>query len=384
VPLATLGGFLGLAVGLVMGAVFGYLNRQWSGIAVGGASGALGGIMLGGFVGALRTTWRMTSDPKASIVIRLDAQNTRFAPGETVSGAVEVTTSGRCQIQDGTLILTCRGDYVHDETRAPKDGDKAPHEESVRTPHQYLTETMQVVPSGRLAKGASHRYPFDMLIPANALPSHHGWLCNVRWTLTARLSTSGEPVLAEKEILIEAQPPGLHASHRVYATRVEAPQGHILLTLTHAVSAEGDEVEAQVHLSPLEAFYADEIRVVLLRVENTPQGDNNTTYVTGVDIAEGRIEAQVQRGGRGTTYVWLEDQATVEQEHQFSAADVANYVARLKVPARWRPTIITDEGSVHWKVGAVVYAEGYDDLRAFHEVIVHNGVPELRGILATE
>ena len=86
----------------------------------------------------------------------------------------------------------------------------------------------------------------------------------------------------------------------------------LTLTLPRGPYAQGGKVSGRLQMHWLESFEADNVRAVLLRIENVPLGDDHTVYVDGWDQAASLFHGERRPGGQGTTYVWLESDVGLE------------------------------------------------------------------------
>ena len=130
------------------------------------------------------------------------------------------------------------------------------------------------------------------------------------------------------------------------------------LALPRTVYAEGETVRGQLHIKPYEQLKAKEIRVVLLRVENTLWGDNRTIYIPEWDATKGVFRAHRSPGGEGTTYVWLEGEDFLAGETTLRPTEPASYPFAVEIRREWHPSIQADQGSVTWRLVATLTCEG--------------------------
>lgn len=373
------GALIGVLLCLVMGGLFGSLNRGPVGAIVGAISGALLGTVLGGLVGAVMAMFYPQSEGRATIAIDVDNGAGRYSPGETISGYVEIRPQNTFRSGGGALYFVCRGQYLSAQG-ADDDGDTPKMSRHLR---QYLLQQVSEVPANTFRRGVSLRYPFTVTVPEDGLPTHSGYACAIRWSLAVSLDGPGEQdIKAEQGLMVEAMPPAMEPSRAGFGTVVEHPTCVLSLGLRRAVCAEGDPIKVEVEISPLESFDASEIRAVLLRVEHTPEGDDHTVFVSAWDPETGHFRGERRPGGRGTKYVWLEDEARLGGPMHFIDGEPETLSCSLNVPAQWRPTLVSKDGETIWKVGVVMVREGHSDLRALHEVIVHTGVSQLGQVLA--
>lgn len=363
---------LGASVGalsfLLVGGVLGGLSRGAMGVWMGAAGGCLAGVMLGGVVGAIFAMGRLPQKGSPVVSIELDTGDGRVKPGENVTGCVRITGKNTFRTSGGKVYLVCRGFYAYDRIGESEESDL----EFARESRQYLVEEAKVIPPGRLRRGASHRHPFRFTLSNLGPPTHHGYVCSVRWTLHAVLEAPDMPsIMAHRELFLEAAPPFLEMGHREYQSVVSTQVGQLVLSLSRAVYAEGEKLHGHVRVTASRSFGARGIRAVLLRIENLSAGDDHFVYVTEWDPTSGLFRGERRPGGKGTTYVWLEDEIQLSGLISFGASESVTLPFELHVPTAWRPTLSTDCGKVTWKVGIVVSRSSHSDLRVFHEVIVH-------------
>ena len=313
---------------------------------------------------------------RATLAIALDNDGNRYTPGEVISGHIQVTAENTFKTDGGKMYFICRGFYAHDKIE-----ENSGEPEFVRESRQYLMQQVDAIPPGTIRQGHSLQYPFSFAIPAKALPTHHGYACSIRWTLHATLDVLGRAsIRAQQELFVESIPPALPPAPGGFQSDTSSPECQLTLILQRALCAEGETLEGQVRISPLESFDIQEIHVLLLRIENTSRGDDHIVYIDRWDPAAGRFCGQRQSGGQGTTYVWLEDEADLSGPIRLKIAEPLRFSFTLDIPAQWRPTMSTKEEKVTWKVGAVIAREDAPDVRAFHEVIVHTGMAGIPAI----
>lgn len=371
---------LGLAGGAllfaVLGALFGGLNRGSEGAVIGALSGAVAGGILGAIAGAVVGRAKLPQRGTLQVRIELDGPSRR-APGDRVAGYVCIEAQDTLKIGLGKVYFVCRGFYGHDDL---VEGESEP--QFTRESRQYLVREADVVPSGTVRARSMQRYPFEVRIPGDALPTHHGYITSVLWTLYAVIDVHDmDAVTAQKEVYVEAQSPNIPRAQSGYRSTTTTPECQANLAIPKATYEEGETLSGSVYIYPTEEIDADEIRVVLLRIENTPIGDNHMVFVGKWDSQSGQLEGDRRPGGRGTTYVWLEGEALLSGPVHLSIAQAMTHEFSIDIPAQWRPTLITKDGQVIWKLGLVIACSG-GDIRAFHEVIVHTSPAPVDEILS--
>ena len=376
VGLLSAGGVL-----LLLGGLLGGLNRGPSGILIGAASGAALGIMFGAVSGMILGVLLPAKQARAALNLVIEGVGGRFSPGDELSGHLELTAHNTFVAQGGKVYFICRGFYAHDGAGP----NATPDAEGERETRQYLIQQVELVPAGVIRRNANLRYPFRFDVPTDALPTHHGYACAIHWTLHAVLEAPGEgSIRTQQELYVRSRPTSLVEPESGYRSGASSGQGQLVLTLPHAVYAEGEAIRGEAYVSPMASFQADEVRAVLLRIEHTPIGSGHTVYVGESDPTTGQFRGRRQPGGEGTTYVWLEDETKLSNGYALEVGRPVNWPFKLIVPTHWRPTLSTKDGKVTWKVGFVISSEDREDLRSFHEVIVHTGPPHLDRVLLGE
>ncbi|MFO7918471.1 MAG: hypothetical protein R6V13_10365 [Anaerolineae bacterium] len=366
-----LGMWIASTICLVLGMLFGSINRQAPGAVIGALAGALLGLLLGSTGGALIGKLALPSQVDVSLTIDVTDEQDCYTPGQTIEGQIKISSQNTLNISGGEVYLLCRGVYIHH-----KEGREASDDSDfVHTPHLYTVQRLCSVPPRVLHPASSPTYTFQAEIPEDALPTHHGHACSVRWGLYGTLDV---PDLSHtrkyRELTVESIPPTIAKS--TYKSTQENNNCQLTLTLPQVVCAERASIEGILRVSPLEEFEATEVRALLLRIESTHEGSGEIVYMSAWDPESGRFQGRIRPGDEGTTYVWLEDEVNLGQDIHFDLAEPVTYRFRLDVPAQCRPTFSTKEGQVIWKVAAIVSSEEWPDTRAFHEAIVYTGASQ--------
>jgi len=365
------GGVLFLLIGLIGGAA----NRGFAGLLVGGICGALFGAAAGGFAGHLLPS----RDGETSVDIDVAEHPEGYVSGEAISGYLVINSKRNSRINGGSVYLTCRAMFVHEGSNEA-DGSQAELVRSTKTLHM---QELPIVPSGLLRRNMPVRYPFRLVLPADPVPTHHGYGCAVRWTLSARVDGTAQPLgQAHTEMLVRssvATGAGMHAE-RVTTSSVA---GELALALQHTTFSEGETIRGRVIVSSSEDFAATEIRAMLLRVENHPLGNDTIVYINGWNADTGRYRGESQPGGQGTTYVWLEDEADLGTDVRFSLGEKRLYDFAFDVPQQWRPTFATDDGTVTWRVVAALSRANGQDMRVHQGITVHTAAPRVARVMAS-
>lgn len=374
---AAIGMLVASLVLVCLGGWLGYLNRAELGAVAGAGSGLILGLLLGAMLGALSGAILPPRRARAEVIIETNASpGGRCSPGDVISGYVRVTPENSFGATSGKVYLVCQGFACHETN----DGDQGVVLD--REMIDLHVSQCEFEPLARMRQGVSSRYPFKLTIPEPAQPTHHGYVCGIQWTLHALIETSTrEPIAGQQEMMVLSTPPVFSSHGRGYQSASESPHCHLTLTLPQAVIAEGQSIEANLRIAALETFVANEVRAVLLRIENTPVGQDHTVYVGNWDSDLAQFNGERLPGGRGTTYVWLEDEVTLAQDLRLEIAESTTLSFKLNVPAQWRPTIALDEGTVRWKLGIAVGSSRYPQARVFHEVIIYTGMAEIMPLL---
>ena len=367
-----IGSLLAALVLLFVGAFFGARNHGLVGAAIGALCGVIIGLLLGWLMGRILSRGLSSPEGSGKLEIQLDQANSRYLLGDTVSGQVRLQSFIPLHSKGGKISLTCQGTFSHAPNQDSSQGAKLERE----TTQIYLQEA-EVIPPGDLRRGSVQGFAFSLSLPQLCIPTHHGYLCIIKWTLHAFLRLENEqPLEAFQELLIESQPVAMPPETEYRQTSVSRST-ELNLILPRTVYAEGETISGQVLLRRYEQIKASEMRVVLLRIENTLQGDNRTVYIAEWDASKGVFHAQRMPGGDGTTYVWLDGEADLCGEVTFRPTEPASYPFSVAIPREWRPSIQADQGSITWKLGATLVCEGEPEQHVFHELYIHTCVPKV-------
>lgn len=365
---------------LLIGAILGGLNRGLPGALIGGLSGAAGGLAVGGLLGALFGPNYFYHSDSAVVTIRLDGPEGPFRAGDVVRGHVLVAAHRTMSLDGGDIHLICRGSRAWDELLFDSD---QPQLASDTIP--YLVVQAGSLPSRTVGRDTAFRYPFEFTLPDDALPTQHGNVYAIDWNIHARLGTTQMPRLeAQREIMVMAAPPLVPFYTGGYRAMVSSDVCQMILSMDKILYTPGDALYASLRVVPRQSFAIDELRAVLLRIENVPVGDDHIVYVVSIDSDSGLIRGERRPGGQGTSYVWLESEVDLTDRQVIRASEALTYEFCLDVPATWRPTLDGPDGQVLWKLGVLIARPEQDSLRIFHEVIVHTSAAVPQGVSAVE
>jgi len=373
------GGLEGGLAGLILGVVLGAMARgAWGGL-IGGLLGLVLGALLGGACGAVIGTLVLPAGPPPTMTFELDHPEATYSPGERITGLLRITAPSRAELCSGQVTLLCRGMFAHEELY-PTDPPKLA---LIRDTHVYLSQADEIVPPSVLRRGKTLSIPFSFRIPEDAPACHRGYICAVMWTLHGRLEVAGrDDVTATAEITVRGHPVTLERQRREFVAINANATVQLSLQLPEVVVAEGETIRANLRIRPLERLDADEVRAVLLRVEHTPLGSTgDTVYIAEWNLDEGSFRGKRESGGKGTTYVWLEDEIALLGKTTFLPERVANHEIAVTIPERFRPTFQLPGGRVSWRLAAVIHRDGGGDLQASHELFVHTSAPELSVVM---
>jgi hypothetical protein len=371
---------LGVAGGAVfflfVGFVGGALNRGVAGAIVGAICAAIAGAAVGGFIGSLVPS----RDGEATIAIDLADHPAGFAGGEAISGYVTLSAKRNTRVTAGSVYLTCKAQYVHEGG-----GDTGGSPDSlVRNVKTYHTQDLPVVPSGLVRRNTPVRYPFRLTLPEDPVPTHHGFGCAVRWTLQARLEGGAQTLdEAHEEVLVRARIPA-GAGQKAERVSVASVACEMTMAVQHSTYAEGETIRGRVIVSPMQDFAATELRTVLLRIENHPGGNDTIVWISGWNAETGRYRGESRPGGQGTTYVWLEDEADLALEARYTLGEKKLYDFAFELSPQWRPTLVTDDGSVIWRLVTTLSRANGQDMRVNQGITVHTTAPHIARVMASE
>ncbi|MCE5258737.1 MAG: hypothetical protein LLG44_06690 [Chloroflexi bacterium] len=364
----------------VIGIIFGWQRHQLTGALVGAVTGLILGIILGWFIGTLLERFIGSPEGIGKLEILLDQANSRYMLGDNVSGQVLLQSNVLLRSKGGKISLTCQGYFSHAPTEETSEGAKLE-----RQSEQLYIQEADVVPPGDLRRGSVQGFAFQLPLPQQGLPTHHGYLCVVKWSLHAHLLLENEtPLEAAYELLVESQPEAVSPEAEIQPSS-SSRQAQMSIVLPRAVYAEGETIQGQVVVKPLERFQAEELRIILLRIENTPLGDNHKVYVVDWDIEKGVFRGQRVQGGTGTTYTWLEGEADLAEDAVYAPLEATTYPFAIPIPQEWRPSIPSKSsqdnqfklGSVTWQLGATLVPKDEPPLNILYDIYVHTCVPRV-------
>ncbi|MHB9034600.1 MAG: vacuolar protein sorting-associated family 26 protein [Anaerolineae bacterium] len=362
-----------------IGLVLGWQRHQAVGAIVGTISGLLLGLLLGWFIGTLLERLIGSSEGVGKLEILLDQANSRYMLGDNVSGQVLLQSNIQLRSKGGRISLTCQGYFSHAPTEDSSEGAKLE-----RSAEQLYIQETDVIPPGDLRRGSVQGFAFQLPLPAMGLATHHGYLCVVKWSLHAQLVLENEsPLEAFYELLVESQPAAVPPETE-YQQITSSRQAQLSIVLPRAVYAEGEIVQGKVNIKPLDHFNAEELRMVLLRIENTPTGDNKRVYIVDWDTEKGVFRGQRVAGGTGTTYYWLEGEANLSEQAHYVPLEAISYPFAIPIPQEWRPSMQIEQGSVTWKLGVTLVVENEPELNVFHELFVHTCVPKISQLTSAQ
>lgn len=198
----------------------------------------------------------MGSTGKSGAEVILETESTLVYPGQSLRGEVITKTEENLKIKSVQLMLTCV-EETHIRTRIPfisGDGGKkrsprlgrlsGAYEKSVIIERSLTLRSEDAVPT----PGA--RYPFEIEIPAEAIPSYSGRSATVGWWLEARVF----PV-SRSELVIRSEVTVLPLAQReprrvLAASKPGAPVG-LELEVFQDVVEPGNEVEGRLTVTRL-------------------------------------------------------------------------------------------------------------------------------------
>ena len=375
------GSLIGGTAFLLLGGILGALNRGLGGAIVGGLSGSIPGLALGAAASHIVASRPFPLQKGHGVTLRIqtESEDARYLPGDTVTGQLLVSADRPTRLQGGSVYLACRSFQAYDKTVGNGSGEP----QFAHSSKEHMVERADVVPSAVIRRGGTLTFPFSFELPLRSLPTHHGYVYSSIWSLHAVVEIpGGTEARARQEILVESIPPSVRGTDGEHQSIAPTQVCHMVLSLPRVLVGEGEHVDAQVRITPIETLPLTEVRAVLLRVENVSAGDDHTVYVADWDAASGMFHGQRQPGGRGTTYVWLESEVVLSGPVQLAAAESVIHRFSLEVPNQWRPTVSDTDGRVVWKVGVIASRRDLSDLRVFHEVIVHTASTQPHPVLS--
>jgi hypothetical protein len=206
----------------------------------------------------------------------------------------------------------------------------------------------------------------------------------VRWSLHVDLESVDESAgQTSQEILVRAVTP-IGVGARPERVSSASSVGEVVLALPRTAYAEGETLQGRIIVSPKDDFVAREVRALLLRVEHNPQGYDHVVYISGWNPETGRFRGESRAEGKGTTYVWLEDEVDLAEEVRFIDGEKRLFDFSFHLPQQWRPTLQTEHGDVSWRVVATLSRGNGRDLRVQQIFTMHTGAPHIARVMAPE
>ncbi len=366
------GALVGLLIGGVAGVALGMINRGIPGAIVGGLSAGAVGTAAGATLG-----WSIPRR-KVHLTADLEFEDTRdsYQPGDMLSGFVVLRSDGSALVHRATVKLSCVGRYVRD--RLPDNGsDHVVYERSEKV---YASETTVPVRLVRLHRGSEVRFPFTFALPLQALPTHHGFGCVIRWMVDLTVDAQHQADPVRREVVVASVPTEAPGGSSLAAVTCDAFQ--LSLSLPQLQYAEGDSVQGQVLVTPSGDAAIQELRLALVRVERLTEGDGHIVYFAERDPAEAEVVGNRQPAGNGTTYVWLEQHETLAQAIKLDGTRPARYPFTLPLARTWRPSVATAEGLVRWQLSAIASRTSLPDVQAALRLEVYTAARSVGRVLS--
>jgi hypothetical protein len=129
------------------------------------------------------------------IVIQVEPEGTRYAPGDPVRAAIRLEAHGKVLIERGILELACVGYYAF-----------PPGEYGTAGPFVHFRETWTFVGQASMSAGERRTFSTQLVIPDDALPSFRGTNITIQWELRARLDGRGLRTWVDRPLLTKVTP----------------------------------------------------------------------------------------------------------------------------------------------------------------------------------
>jgi len=186
----------------------------------------------------------------------LETQSTRLLAGRSVKGEVVANAEETLEIKSTRLTLTCV-EETHIRTRIPFiAGDRG--EKNSSPPSRFLGayEKSVIMEKSLTLRGEDTisppgaRFPFELDVPTDALPSYSGRSATVGWRLEARVVPVSQPeIVAETEVIV--LPLAQRESRPVVAANKPGAPVGLELEIFQDIVEPGDEVEGRLTVTRL-------------------------------------------------------------------------------------------------------------------------------------
>ena len=194
--------------------------------------------------------------------------------------------------------------------------------------------------------GLTQRYPVNLRLPAEAMPTVKGKHARITWEISASVLTqsdwmpSGNSVLANlargragqctQELVVFAHPDGLAFGGERLPEEPQANRVHrrvnLQLNLSSGQVANGGMLEGNLSVSAQRSFAARELRVELMRWERS-----------------GNKQARA-----------VESSQVLQRPAVLNAGEETNWAFQLQVPDRLMPSVLGQHTFVGWQIKAVI------------------------------
>jgi len=315
---------------------------------------------------------------KVHLSADIEFEDTResYQPGDVLSGFVVLRSDGSALIERATIKLSCVGRFVHDTL--PDDGTE--RVVYARSEKVYASETAVPVRLVRLHRGSEVRFPFTFALPLQALPTHHGFGCVIRWMLDLAVEARYPVDAVRREVVVASVPAEAPGGSSLAAVTCDAFQ--LSLSLPQLQYAEGDSVQGHVLITPNGGAAIKELRLALVRVERLTEGDGHIVYFAERDPAEAEVVGNRQPAENGTTYVWLEQHETLADGIKLDGARPARYPFTMPLARYYRPSVATAEGMVRWQLSAIASRDGLPEVQAALRLEVYTAAKSVGRVLS--
>jgi len=205
-------------------------------------------------VGAETVALGSTERSRAEVI--LETQSTRVLAGRPVKGEVVTNTKETLQIKSARLTLACV-EETHIRTRIPFIARDREQKNS-SPPRRFLGayEKSVIMERSLTLRGEDTisppgaRFPFELKIPTDALPSYSGRSATVGWRLEAKVVPALEPeIVAETEVTV--LPMAQRESRPVVAANKQGAPVGLELEVFRDIVEPGDEVEGRLTVTRL-------------------------------------------------------------------------------------------------------------------------------------
>ncbi|MCX6006774.1 MAG: hypothetical protein NTZ34_05880 [Chloroflexi bacterium] len=272
--------------------------------------------------------------PKGKLVLQAKDNS---LPGELLP--IEIRFTPEKEIKPREV----RGELVGEETYYVTVTTSDDDMRDARKDEKFASIIQTVAEQPSLLPGVEQKWSSSIQLPADAPPTCHGKLVNIRWTLKAVLDVPKSANLSQEKPLNVVCPSPQVSDHP--ALPAENIYKEVTLTLkAPQVASIGSTLKGQLTLQIKDKLSFRSIKVELVRVEEAGSRKANEVIST----------------------------TQISGEASFNQNESPSFEFSLDIPAEAPPTVICKRSNLRWKVRAVIDRKMKSDFNVEQELLVYN------------